>query len=90
MKAKEILNSVIDFLTTSPFEDVVEEREELTELEQMKAIKLFKKVKEYYKTRCINDFERLSEELAKRDMKDIIFDRNKINFLYSRMKNLQA
>jgi hypothetical protein len=90
MKAKKILNSVIDFLTTSPFEEVEEEREELTELEQMKAIKIFRKTKEYYMHRCINDFERLSEELAKRDMKDIIFDKNKINFLYSRMKNLQA
>jgi hypothetical protein len=90
MKARDILNSVVDFLTSSPFEIVEEEREELSDLEKMKAIKLFRKTKEYYMHRCINDYERLAEELAKRDIKEVILDKNKINFLYSRMKSLQA
>lgn len=85
MNAKKILNQIVEFLTTSPFEEEEEQQEEFTELEQMKVIKLFRKQKDYYITRCINDFERLADELARRDVQELLKNKDRVNELYTKM-----
>lgn len=85
MKAKEILSVVIDFLTSSPFEEE-DKREPLTELEQMKFIKLYRQAKDYYLTRCINDTERFAEELTQKAMKGLITDKDRLNELYTKQR----
>ena len=87
MKAKEIVDKVINFLTDSPFREV-EEHENFNELEQMKVIKLFRQTKDYYLTRCINDSEKLAEELAVQSLRDVIKNKQTLNLLYSARRAL--
>lgn len=87
MNFKKALEIIVDFCTNSPFEREKEETKIImSDIQQMKLVKIFQKQKDYYMTRIINDGEMLAMELARKDLMPFLNDNEHINEIYDKLK----
>lgn len=87
MNFKKLIANFVDFIGLRDEEENFVAS--YNDFDKLKVVKLWERQRDYYITRCINDFERLSEELATMDIQKILPDKEKVNHFFDELRKIE-